>query len=168
MSEENNPYSAPEGEIRAQDPELNDLASRWTRLFAFIIDSIISLVITVPFMLYYGVWESAMQGQEMGMEITIMFTLLGVVGFMLFHGYLLKTKGQTIGKYILGIRIVSLDGELPEFGGLIAKRYVPVWLLQVLPALGLLALVNVLLIFRSDKRCIHDLIAGTKVIRIIK
>ncbi|MBD3392455.1 MAG: hypothetical protein GF418_10265 [Chitinivibrionales bacterium] len=37
--------------------------------------------------------------------------------------------------------------------------------LQGIPILGsLFALINVLFVFREDHRCIHDLIAGTKVV----
>jgi uncharacterized RDD family membrane protein YckC len=37
----------------------------------------------------------------------------------------------------------------------------------VLPFVGpLLSIVNVLLIFRDDRRCGHDLIAGTRVVKL--
>ena len=168
MSEENNPYNAPESDVQPIVNELNDDASRWLRLFAALIDGIIATIITVPLMMHYGILELAMQGQEPGYQYTVMFTLLGIVAFMLIHGYLLKTKGQTIGKLALGIKIVTLESELPPFGKLISLRYLPIWALQLVPAINLLALVDVLFIFRGDKRCVHDLIAGTKVIRIIK
>ena len=168
MSEENNPYNAPESDVQLQDSQLNDLASRWLRLFAALIDGLIAGVITVPLMLHYDIFDMAMNGQEMSYQYTFMFILLGIVAFMLIHGHLLKTRGQTVGKYALGIKIVTLDGNLPSFAPLILKRYLPIWALQLAPTLSLLGLVNVLFIFRSDKRCIHDLIAGTKVVRIIK
>jgi uncharacterized RDD family membrane protein YckC len=168
MSQENNPYDAPESEVQIPDLGLRDEASRWLRLFAAAIDGLIAIIITLPLMLYYGVFETAMAGKELGYSYTVMFTLLGIVAFMLLHGYLLKTKGQTIGKMVLGTKIVDLDGNLPHFGKLISLRYLPLWVLQLVPAINILALVDVLFIFRGDRRCVHDLIAGTKVIRIIK
>ena len=45
-------------------------------------------------------------------------------------------------------------------------RYFPVQLVGNIPFIGpLLGIVNVLLIFRADRRCGHDLIAGTRVVR---
>ncbi len=168
MSQDNNPYDAPESDVQVANSELRDDASRWLRLFAALIDGIIAMVITLPLMIYYGIFDMALAGQELNYTYTVMFTLLGVVAFMLLHGYLLKTKGQTIGKMILGIKIVDLQGSLPPFAKLISLRYAPLWALQLVPAINILALVDILFIFRGDRRCVHDLIAGTKVVRVIK
>ncbi len=87
--------------------------------------------------------------------------------FLLLHGYLLAKYGQTIGKKLVGIRIVTVNNTPVAFPHLILKRYVPMWLLLMVPVVGgYLNLINILLIFHSDRRCGHDLIAGTKVIRL--
>jgi len=167
MSDENNPYDAPDSDVQIQSSEINNLASRWSRLFAALIDAFIGIIVSVPLIIYYNVFELAMAGEELGTGLMVFMTLMGIVAFMLIHGYLLKTKGQTIGKLALGIKIVTLDDQLPNFGSLIVKRYLPIWVIQLVPAINILALVDVLFIFRSDKRCVHDLIAETKVVRII-
>ena len=167
MSEENNPYGAPDSDVQVQSSEVNNLASRWTRLFAAIIDGFLSAIVAAPLIFYFEVFDKAMAGEELGDGLTVFLTLLGIVGFMLLHGYLLKTKGQTIGKLALGIKTVTLDDQLPNFGNLISKRYLPIWVVQLVPVINILALIDVLFIFRSDKRCVHDLIAGTKVVRIL-
>jgi hypothetical protein len=47
---------------------------------------------------------------------------------------------------------------------LLLKRYLPVQVVGSIPVLGMFAsLVDVLFIFRDDRRCVHDLIAGTQV-----
>jgi uncharacterized RDD family membrane protein YckC len=85
--------------------------------------------------------------------------------FFVLHGASLYQRGQTIGKRIMGIAIVTLDNQKPAFLPLIAQRYMSQWLLGMLPAIGpLLRLVDFLLVFRADKRCLHDHIAKTKVI----
>ncbi len=95
-------------------------------------------------------------------------TLLGLVGipaFLLMHGYLLHQDGQTLGKRLLGMRIVGLDGRRVSLGHLILKRYVPIWLIAIIPWVGnWLVMIDSLFIFRGDKRCVHDLIAETKVV----
>ncbi len=63
-------------------------------------------------------------------------------------------------------RIVSVrDGRLLSFGRLIGLRYLPVWLVSVIPVIQLFGMIDALFIFRRDRRCVHDLIAGTKVVR---
>jgi uncharacterized RDD family membrane protein YckC len=85
--------------------------------------------------------------------------------FFVLHGASLYQRGQTIGKRLMGIAIVTLDNQKPAFFPLIAQRYMSQWLLGMVPLVGpLLRLVDVLLIFRADKRCLHDHFAKTKVI----
>lgn len=87
--------------------------------------------------------------------------------FLLLHGYLLATRGQTIGKMLLGVRIVDYNtDQLLSFGKLIGLRVVPVWMVSLIPfAGGCLVLIDTLFIFGNERRCIHDLIAGTKVVQ---
>ncbi len=88
-----------------------------------------------------------------------------IISFFILHGYLLYQGGQTIGKKMMGIAIVTLDNQKPPFFPLIAQRYFSQWIMGMLPFVGLpLRLLDVFLIFRGDKRCLHDLIARTKVI----
>jgi uncharacterized RDD family membrane protein YckC len=48
---------------------------------------------------------------------------------------------------------------------LLGLRYVLVMLVAVIPFIGgLLGVIDFLFIFREDRRCVHDLIAGTKVV----
>ena len=39
-----------------------DLASRWSRLWAALIDAGLAIAITLPLMSYLGVWKAASQG----------------------------------------------------------------------------------------------------------
>ena len=85
--------------------------------------------------------------------------------FFVLHGVSLYQRGQTIGKRIMGIAIVTLDNQKPAFFPLIAQRYISQWVMSMVPVIGpILRLIDILLIFRADKRCLHDIIARTKVI----
>jgi len=89
-----------------------------------------------------------------------------LVIFMVINGYLLVTKGQTLGKLALGIRIVdAVSNGAATAVKILGLRYVLVMLVGAIPIIGgLLGLIDFLFIFREDRRCVHDLIAGTKVV----
>ena len=73
--------------------------------------------------------------------------------------------GQTIGKRIMGIAIVTMDNQKPAFMLLIVQRYLSQWIMGIVPVIGIfLRLADILAIYRADRRCIHDHIAKTKVI----
>lgn len=95
----------------------------------------------------------------------ILLVSLPVLAFLALHGYLLSRYGQTLGKRMLGIAIVTLDNRVPDFFPLIIQRYLTQWVAGQVPVVGvLLRLVDVIFIFRPDRRCIHDHLAKTKVI----
>jgi uncharacterized RDD family membrane protein YckC len=139
-------------------------ASRWRRLWAGLIDASIAIAITIPLMNYLNVWDLAQKG-SIPLYTSVKLFLFSWTLFFIMHGYLLKSYGQTIGKKILGISIVNLDGEKPDLMPLLIKRYLPLSLVPNIPFVGsLLSICDMLFIFRKDKRCIHDFIAGTKVV----
>ena len=85
---------------------------------------------------------------------------------MTINGYLLATAGQTIGKRLVGTRIVNVSDErIPRFLPLLGARYGITWLVGLIPGVGTVyGLVDALFVFRDDRRCVHDLFAGTKVV----
>ena len=121
------------------------LAGRGSRLGAAIIDGLIALI---PYIILIFV------------EPILGFLLLAAV--FILQMVLLTKDGQTVGKKALGIRIVKVDtGWNGGFVTNVLLRFILNGLLGLIP---LYSLVDVLFIFRGDRRCIHDLIAGTQVI----
>ena len=60
-----------------------------------------------------------------------------------------------------------MNGNILTLSTVLLKRYLPMSAVSLIPILGgLLAIIDVLFIFRKDKRCVHDLIAGSKVVKI--
>ena len=163
---EDNRYAPPRAPV-TDAPELDgELAGRGVRLGAAIIDGIILGLVIWPYAMTTEYWARAMQGQ-VEMSDLLQLSLVSLIAFLLLHGYLLHTSGQTIGKRLLGIRIVSaVDGQLLSVGKLFGLRYVPIQIASVIPVIGnILPLVDALFIFREDRRCLHDIIAGTKVVK---
>ena len=84
--------------------------------------------------------------------------------FLALQAHLLASRGQTIGKWLFGIKIVRVeDGTLAGFARTVLLR----------EALGRVLLSNIPLyylvdggfIFRKDSRCLHDWIGGTRVVQ---
>lgn len=164
-----NPYRAPEAPIT--NPVLDtDLAGLGERLAAALIDAFIMLCIMLPAMFFGGyfkaVIDAALSGAKPPFGLIAMWGGIGFVIFVLVQGFPLSTTAQTWGKRILRIKIVDLDGGKPPFSRLLAMRYLPVNVATLVPVLGsILTVVDVLFVFRQDRRCVHDLIAGTKVVK---
>ena len=93
--------------------------------------------------------------------------LAGAVCFLLLHGWLLHHRGQTIGKWLLGIRIVDQRGDRVSLTRILVRRLLPVWVVVWIPYLGTaLYLVDHLFIFNRQRMCLHDLMAGTIVVKV--
>jgi uncharacterized RDD family membrane protein YckC len=169
MSLEENPYAPPKADLTEpiMVPRDSELARRSTRFVAAFVDGLIGLAISIPMMIKLGIWDSISRQQTPPLGLTILAAILGFLAFVLVHGYLLKTNGQTVGKWLTKIRIADLDGHVPSFATLILRRYLPISLVAQIPLVGsYLPLIDCLFIFREDRRCVHDLIAHTKVVTI--
>lgn len=131
-----------------------------------IIDALVSMATMVPVAIATGFFQQVMNGQDMTIGQTALYAGLSMVGFLLVNGYLLAKHGQTIGKRLVNTRIVhDAMGTVVPLSRSYGLRYLPLAVIAQVPIVGgLFALVDCLFVFRSDRRCIHDLIAGTKVI----
>lgn len=144
----------------------NNIASRPKRFLAAMIDGVAGMALSSPVYQHYGVWEAMVKGTDLPNQVVIGLTLYSLVLFFVLHGFLLWRYGQTLGKRMTGLAIVTMDGKKPDFAPLILNRYLPQWVIGVMPGFGvLLALVDINYLFFNDQnRCVHDLLAKTKVI----
>jgi uncharacterized RDD family membrane protein YckC len=164
---DNNVYSTPQAQLVDQvDDSEKPLASRWARLGASIIDSIIMLVIILPVMYFTGGFEGMMEGVQPGFVYSFGIAVLGIIVFFAINYRYLVTNGQTIGKKVLEIKIVDLNGNVPVFQPQLVIRYAVYMLPGQIPVVGqIFSIINILFIFGKEKRCIHDLVAKTKVVK---
>ena len=148
-----NLYAAPRAAVVDIDDE-TELASRFQRFRAAIIDVMIYVVAVLPYAVF-------MSKPAVGISLSAL-VFLGIIGW---NGVLLAQNGQTIGKKASRIRIVRTDDSDASFSRLFFMRMLLTWVMGSVPFIGpLFSLVNVLFIFRDDRRCIHDLICDTKVV----
>lgn len=166
-----NPYAAPETSGFAVENSADGppLATRSQRFSAAFIDGLLMLpLIGVVFFLAARTAVVAPGGTapEVPFKVTLMIVPISIAWFLILHGYLLATKGQTIGKMAIGTQIVDAQtGALVPLLPLFLKRNISIQLLSLIPLVGnFIALIDALMIFRASRKCLHDDIAGTKVI----
>src|SRR5262249_1994463 len=99
-------------------------------------------------------------------EVRLGIWILGSLVFLSIQMILLSLRGQTLGKMAMGIRIVNFaDASNPCFRRAVVRRGLVPALIGAIPGFGaLFGLADAFFIFGEEKRCIHDLIAGTKVV----
>ena len=152
------------------------LAERGTRLLAASIDELIVLGALLP-MLFGAVpalvnLASGGTDPELFDTGTIVSAMLGgagttitVVALLVWAGitaWLVAANGQSIGKRLVGIKVVRTDGSRASLARIFLLRNVVNTVLAFLPFYGL---VDVLLIFGEAHQCVHDKIADTVVIK---
>lgn len=169
MSEPFNPYAPPEANIIVEPESLQGLrlASRWRRLGASIIDTVIVSAVFVPVMFLGGYFQRTMERAQHGVTWSPEVLLWGVAGIVIVVAlnWHFLGKGQTIGKSLLNMRIVRKDGTPAGRSVIILKRLLPIQLIAQIPLVGaLVAVADSLCIFRSERNTLHDDLADTKVV----
>jgi uncharacterized RDD family membrane protein YckC len=171
---EANPYAAPGAVVEdAYAFDANDLearkASRWQRLGAAFVDGIIISLCMLPiFFQSFAAYNARVHGAvpptfAVSGYVYVCF-LLGLAVIVV-NCVLLSRNAQTIGKKLLGIKILRTDGSQATLGRIFLTRYLPIRLFGFIPFVGpIIALVDVLMIFGEEKRCLHDRIADTIVV----
>lgn len=162
----NNPFAPPQAEVAdaAEQVQAGVLAGRGTRFWAAMIDGVLVAALMFGGARLMGI--DLLQQAEDGGTNTLVAFAIGMVGTLLLQGWLLYTRSQTIGKLALGIRIVKVDGSHANVGRTIGLRIFVMTALNMIPGVGqIIGLIDALMIFGKSRRCLHDLIAGTVVVK---
>ena len=162
-----NPYAPPQTVLMPEDATNELLASLWQRFAAVLIDGIVMFAVLMPIAMVFfgGLTEYTERAEGGGFLFELGASLLGLIVYVAINGVWLARNGQSIGKKIMGTKIVRTDGSKADFQRIILRRYIPYSMVAVIPYIGyLLSIVNILPIFGESRRCIHDRIADTKVI----
>jgi uncharacterized RDD family membrane protein YckC len=161
-------YAAPQAELEVAPPPFrrsveSRKAGRGVRLGAAMIDGAIIGVIAMVAAIFVGFSREAMAGKS-GLLGGLVAVVL-VLAWIIINIVLLARHGQTLGKRALGIAIVRSDGSACELWRILVLRIFAVRAIGVVPMVGpLFSLVDVLLIFGEERRCVHDYMADTVVV----
>ncbi|QSQ16441.1 RDD family protein [Myxococcus landrumensis] len=135
-------------------------ASRGDRLLANLLDA---FVIAGP-LFFAGVTQGFASAKKTGFSpIWISFALLITLAVLIAQLVGVARTGQSLGKRWRGIKVVRMDGSPVSLVVLIfVRNLIPYGLSQL--TFGVTGILDTLFIFREDRRCLHDLIAGTQVV----
>jgi uncharacterized RDD family membrane protein YckC len=139
------------------------LASRSSRLGARIVDMALNLVVLIPGFAVAALTEED-SSRSSNDDLVSGVMVIAFLALNIYQWVSLARSGQTLGKKAMEIKVVMYhDWSNPGFGrAVVVRNWVNI--LLVLSFLLFYGLIDVLLIFGKDRRCIHDHIAGTVVI----
>jgi uncharacterized RDD family membrane protein YckC/DNA-directed RNA polymerase subunit RPC12/RpoP len=143
-------------------------ASLMTRFLALTCDGIVSVL---SFIAGVCLFTAAVSGglvrldgdtiptTSMPAAIAFIFVIPLIVAIYQWNG--IVTRGQTIGKQLMRIRIVTCSGYLPNFlFGVVVRN----WVRNLFNLIPLFWLLDCIFAWSNDNRSIHDLMAGTQVV----
>ena len=163
---QDNPYAAPAAMVADENPGELALADRGTRLGAVFLDGLFFGFSMAPLILVMSLLGPETTNLDAKLGLGMGVALLVFAGVVIGNCYYLHRNGQTLAKKLLGIRVVRRDGSRCGLARIFFARYLPVTVLGLIPFIGgIVSLVDALLIFRDDRRCLHDEIADTIVVR---
>ncbi len=163
-----NPYQPPSNQVPAgwvppfpaQPPPL---ASLWKRFLGRLIDSL--LVYGSAF----GIWVLTAHFHPKAPDAFLAGLMNFVFGLpvSIAQWVLIVSRGQSIGKMLLGTRIVRLNGEPLGFVHGVAMRELLLTAMS-LPthAARMIHIIDGAVILGAQRRCLHDMLAGTVVVDI--
>lgn len=125
-------------------------AGFWIRAGAVLIDVVLVMVAEVLF--GFALW--AVTDDRLAYAASRAFRFLASPCYFVFLHW---ARGQTLGKIVFRVRVVTLAGGPLPFG-ISVLRHLGSWISAAIFGVGYLVAA-----FRTDKRALHDLIAGTRV-----
>lgn len=145
----------------------DDLAAPWRRIVAVILDG---LVVGFPIGILVGFWLATTQPESTDVSTSAAFLLLSLAA-VVYQVVPVALWGQTLGKKIMSIRVVSgQDLGKPGWWRAI-RRWALYFLIGLIPIIGgivacfVLPLVGLVMLFVEPKRQVpHDKVADTIVV----
>jgi uncharacterized RDD family membrane protein YckC len=158
----NDKQDIPEKQPPQPTDTVDNTASPLKRLAASFIDIFLVLIFVQPFL------EKDMQVLiqkntfVLSPDLALKILMYEVLVFFALNMFFLYRHSQTIGKRVMNIAIRDLQNQKPHFANLILNRYLVQIPMMIVPLLNIVDISFILI--RKDRRCIHDLIAKTKVV----
>jgi uncharacterized RDD family membrane protein YckC len=133
-------------------------AGFWLRVAAALIDGLIVSAVSIPFTLATG-GDLGDPGSRADVFGSPWYPVVTVAQWLYYALMESSSKQATVGKMALGIRVTDLDGRRIGFGRATGRYFA-----KILSAL-ILGIGFLMAAFTEKKQALHDMIAGTLVVR---
>lgn len=167
MSLEPNPYHPPAATpvCGPGEPRTHVLATPHSRVLAVVLDEVVLTAFVVALLWQLGMLDTIERIFEDDLDAMTTLAGLGILVWLAIQLPFLW-NGQTLGKRIIGLRMVDhATGDPVPLGRLLLLRYLPFMLAGCIPLVGrIILLTDLTMLSRRSRRCLHDLLAGTKVV----
>jgi uncharacterized RDD family membrane protein YckC len=140
--------------IEMKEMEVN-YAGFWMRFWAYLLDLLV--IGSLNGIVVYPIFRAL----DLSLNKANMFAPVSIVTAIIFYVYfVLMTRffGQTLGKMVFGLRVISLQGQKLSWGAIIFRE----WIGRFIS--GTIIILYVVVGFLPKKQGIHDLFADTTVI----
>ncbi len=146
-----------------KNPNIGQLASRSSRVFAHLLDFFVLLNVAGLLVVSFGIEVNLEKLNDTTYFFWAFITVHAI--YFVLNGYFLYSNGQTLGKRAMKIKIVTITNNNPLLIVSYGLRFLlPIIISQIFIVGFLFSWIDIFSFFRKDRRCIHDLIAKTKVV----
>ena len=146
----------------ARNPDVGTLAPPIKRLAAIFADLLIPLLTIWPLFLFSG--GAGLAAEQGGMVSRIVASIAMIVAMIVFFAYVgyavsLFAKGQTPGKKLVGIQVITQDGEPAGFFTMLVREWIGRWISGMVFGLG-----YIWILIDPERQAWHDKLMTTYVI----
>lgn len=161
-------FEREKGTSRTQQIQLNSIATKSKRFMAYLIDGIVSSILSVPAIIFYF-----MALAKMGNYFSHDYNKAGLYFVMSDILYILPLtyvfikdglNGQSIGKRMMKIQVINLQNNKKCTIGTSCLRALITCLLQIIPVVGWL-IEPIMVLSKDDGRRLADKVANTQVVK---
>ena len=129
----------------------------WIRLVAYIIDAILLSIVVGVLASLFGLNLMETNWERYDPTINLLSFVIGWLYFALMES---SERGATVGKMALGLRVVTSNGQRLSFMNATGRYFA-----KIVSAI-ILFIGFIMIGFTDKKRGLHDMIAGTLVIKV--
>lgn len=143
--------------VEKNDPEINKylLAGFWVRFIAYSLDLLLLSAFATGLISYINTFFNQLILNSLGVSI-VSIGIIASLYFVLMTGII----GQTLGKIIMGIKVIDLEGKKPDWLTVFFREAIG----RLISQLGGLHLGYIWIAFQGQKQGWHDKFADTYVV----
>lgn len=147
----------------ARNPDVGTLAPPIKRLAAVFADVLVPLATIVPLVMFSGgAGLAAEQGGTVSRIVAIIAMIVAMIALFAYVGYAVSlfAKGQTPGKKLVGIQVITQSGEPADFFTMLVREWIGKSISGLVGGLGLLWI-----LIDPERQAWHDKLMTTYVIK---